>query len=63
MRLVLGKYDKKPEEDNNIQDYMKIDHFRSMASLDQAKLIIQFYVRESFYYQVLNSMLRTMKTS
>ena len=25
--------------------------------------MIKFYVRESFYYQVLNSMLRTMKTT
>jgi hypothetical protein len=31
--------------------------------LGQAKEILQFYVRESFYYQVLNSMLRTLKTT
>lgn len=31
--------------------------------LNLAYEIIKFYVRESFYYHILNSMLRTMKTT
>lgn len=42
---------------------MKLEHLKPTLSLEQAAQVIQFYVRESFYYQTLNSMLRTVKTS
>ena len=38
-------------------------HLELIRSREQAQEIIKFYVRESFYYQVVNSMLRTLKTT
>jgi hypothetical protein len=63
MRLVLGKFEHNEKEQLNIQDYMKLEHMKPTSTLEQARQVIQFYVRESFYYQTLNSMLRTVKTS
>lgn len=61
--LVREKYGQVEKEQKNIQDYTKIKHLSTIKSIVQAKEILQFYVRESFYYQVLNSMLRTLKTT
>jgi hypothetical protein len=47
----------------NYQDYQSIDHISPIREEHQAKEIINFYVKESFYYQILNSMLRTLKTT
>jgi hypothetical protein len=44
-------------------DYTKLKHLHLIKTLEQAEQVIKFYVRESFYYQVLNSMLRTLKST
>ena len=58
----MEKYGTNERETKNISDYKEINHIKKVYDLKQAKSIISFYVRESFYYQILNSMLRTMKT-
>ena len=61
--LVVAKYEDVEKEKNNIIEYKLINHEKEVENEKQARKIISFYVRESFYYQILNSMLRTMKTT
>ena len=63
MALVHSKYKDVGIERDNIIDYGKIDHTKHIENVDQARKIVSFYVRESFYYQIVNSLLRTMKTT
>ncbi len=63
MTLVREKYGKIEKEMENISDYTKIKHLKLVTTLEQAEPIVKFYVRESFYYQILNSMLRTLKST
>lgn len=63
IKLVREKYGKIKMERDNLADYEKMNHLDLVSTKEQAKQIIRFYVRESFYYQVLNSMLRTLKTT
>ena len=63
MMLVREKYGKIEKERENLIDYGKLKHLELIRTKEQAEQIIKFYVRESFYYQVLNSMLRTLKTT
>lgn len=63
MMLVREKYGKIEKERENLIDYGKIKHLEMIKTKEQAEQIIKFYVRESFYYQVVNSMLRTLKST
>ena len=63
MLLVREKYGKIEKEFKNIEDYRKIRHLQKITNLKEAAPIVEFYVRESFYYMVVNSMLRTLKTT
>jgi hypothetical protein len=63
MALVREKYGNVEKEQKNIMDYSKLKHLVLIKTKEQAEKVIKFYVRESFYYQVLNSMLRTLKST
>ena len=43
---------------NNLIEYNNIDHTNDI-DCEQARLILRFYTKETFYYKTLNSMLRT----
>ena len=63
MSLVEEKYGQHEEEKENIVQYIQMCKSEEIDPLEKARKIIMFYVRESFYYKILNTMLRTMKTS
>ena len=63
MNLVEEKYSNDESEHGNIAMYVNLNkkHSVSVTSISQARDILTFYTCESFYYKILNSMLRTLK--
>ena len=60
--MVELRYAGVPKELSNLEEYTKIDHF-SANNDKKAKEILNFYVRETFYYALTNSILRLSHSS
>jgi hypothetical protein len=50
MDLVRLKYGGVTKQMKNIADYEKLKHFDREIKLDNAKEVIKFYTRHSFYH-------------
>ena len=62
MALVKEKYGNDSKEEDNIAYYEGLDHLDINCETKNGK-IVSFYAGESFYYKILNSLLRIMRTA
>ena len=60
--VVKVRYDGIDKELGHLEEYLKIDHLAE-ESLEKSRLILNFYVRETFYYGLTNSILRVSNSS